>query len=140
MHISMLPLKAYVFSEQWNQTPIKTDGPGYSASQNTSATVSSEICIQSSFKAAGWYSSPIDYSIQDLTNILILSESSKDANASRKQEAIYVNANIQESCKCEAKLEYRLSLNPAGFTIRPWLRISKQTKTPQNIARRCDIF
>ena len=50
----MLSLKNYVFSEKGDQTPIKTNGPGDPASQRTSVAVSSELCIQKSFRDAGW--------------------------------------------------------------------------------------
>ena len=56
----MLPLKECIFSEEENQTPIKTDGLGdlafqnafVTAFQNAFVTVSSEFCIQNCFKAA----------------------------------------------------------------------------------------
>lgn len=48
----MLPLKVYVFSEQGDQTPMKTEGPGDAASQNAFVIVPSEFWIQNRFKAA----------------------------------------------------------------------------------------
>ncbi|KAL6042639.1 hypothetical protein STEG23_029741 [Scotinomys teguina] len=45
-------IKVYEFSEQGDQTPMKMDGPDDAAFQNASVTVSSEFCIQNSFKAA----------------------------------------------------------------------------------------
>lgn len=50
----MLPLKFYVFSEQGNHTPMKTDGPGDPEFQKASAIVSSKSCILNSFNNAGW--------------------------------------------------------------------------------------
>lgn len=49
----MLPLKFYVFSEQGNHTPMKTDGPGDPEFQKASAIVSSKSCILNSFNNAG---------------------------------------------------------------------------------------
>ena len=54
MQIYTLSLKLYAFSEQGDQTPVKTDGPCDPEFQNTSATVSLTFFIQRSFKAAGW--------------------------------------------------------------------------------------
>lgn len=53
IQICMLPLKFYVFSEQGNHTPMKTDGPGDPEFQKASAIVSSKSCILNSFNNAG---------------------------------------------------------------------------------------
>lgn len=50
----MLPLKAYIFSEQEDKTPMKIGGPGDLAFQNSSVTVSSKFWIQNRFKGADW--------------------------------------------------------------------------------------
>ena len=47
----MFPLKVHVFSEQGDQTPMKTGGPGDLASQKAPMAASSEFFIQNSFKA-----------------------------------------------------------------------------------------
>ena len=51
MHVTF---KVYVFSEEGDQTLIKTDGPGNPVCQNTSVIASSKLCIPDSFKSAGW--------------------------------------------------------------------------------------
>lgn len=46
--------KVYVFSEQGDQTPMKTEGPGDAASRNAFVIVPSEFWKQNRFKAADW--------------------------------------------------------------------------------------
>lgn len=50
----MLSFSVCVFSEQVDHTPKKKNGPGDSEFQNASVAVSSELCMQNSFNAAGW--------------------------------------------------------------------------------------
>ena len=52
--ICMLSLEVCKISEQGDQIPMKTGGPDDPASQGASVTVSSEFCVQNSFKAASW--------------------------------------------------------------------------------------
>ena len=70
------------------QTTMKMCGPGDPASQSASVTVSSEFCIQNSFKAAGWDGPASGYSNQNLTIILIFSGSSKNSSTPKQQEAV----------------------------------------------------
>ena len=50
----MLPLKVYIFSEQGDQTSMKTDDPGDPTFQIASLMVYSTFCIQNHFKAVDW--------------------------------------------------------------------------------------
>ena len=50
----MLPLKVCVFSEQGNQTPMKMMAQVIQPPRAPLRAVSSEFCIQNSFKAADW--------------------------------------------------------------------------------------
>lgn len=52
--VNVCYLSKFVFSEQGDKAPIKMDDPRDPASQIASVIVSSEFCIQNSFKAAGW--------------------------------------------------------------------------------------
>lgn len=45
MHICMLPLKVYVFTEQGHQTSMKTNGTDYPATQIPSIAVSLQFYI-----------------------------------------------------------------------------------------------
>ena len=49
MYVTFKSLK-----EQGDQTPMKMSGPADPASHSASTTAPSELCIQNSFKAAGW--------------------------------------------------------------------------------------